>query len=267
MKKMFGATLPILLFFVSMSASAQSGSYIIGLETGLGLHRLRFSDSYQDGFSQITGVSYNTLRGKGLSGGIRVGYYFSDNFSILLTPYFLQKKTPFETSENGTFEFEDRQGNPFTAVGFVKWEEQYSDLHIPLQLRFEIPVGDRFAFTLGGGPCMNLYFKGKGEAAIVTQEKTIPVDDYTMTFGKARTNDYSNTNFSVVFAPGVMFKFGDQDQFRVTAEVRFDHGLRDMYTENRKNFLEDGGVDILGTRKMSSTVFNLGFEYRIETWK
>ncbi len=252
--------------FVFLTADAQESGPIFGIETQVGRHKLRISDSYQDAFSQVTGVSYNTSKGTGIGGGLRIGYNFGEYFSILLAPSAVQKPIAYETAENGEFEFLDRDGAPFTAVGFVKWKEVYTSVHIPLMLRATIPIGGRFGLTFSGGGGVNVLVKGKGEAVIETQAKTIPVDDYTIKFGKSRTDDYNNINASVVFAPGFVFKLDDEGRFRLFVEARFDVGLKDMYTEKRKDFLEAEGIDILGTRKMSSTFFTLGAEYTLPTW-
>lgn len=248
-----------------LSAEAQYGLFI-GLEAGYGRHTVKFSESYQDQFVQLTGVSYNTYRRSGIGGGIRLGYNFSPNFGLFIAPAAHQKGTSYETAENGEFEFTDKNGNPFTAVGYVKWKEQYTAVNIPLLLRAGLPLGERFSLVFTSGPSVNVMVKGKGEAVIETQDKTIPVDDYEIRFGKNRTDDYNNLDFSVVFAPGMAFNLDDEGRFRLFAEARFDLGLKDMYTQKRKDFLEAGGIDILGTRKVRSTVFTLGFEYSLKGW-
>jgi len=253
------------LFFTllaTVTVQAQDSGFLIGIEAGFGSHTVKFSDSYQDYFIQETGVSYVSSHRSGLQGGLRLGWRFSRNFALAAVPSIMQKGTRYETAENGTFDLEDRNGNTFTAVGFVKWSEQYTAVQVPLLLTGRLPLfGERFGLTLSAGPSFNFMLSGKGEATLETQSKTTPLDSYKLKFGSSRTDDYSGFDASVVFAPGLAIDLDDQGAFRLFAEARFDVGLRDMYTQKRKDFLADGGVNILGTRKMRSTCLTFGVTF------
>ncbi len=262
MQKHFSHFLFCIFLLATANAHAQSSGFIFGVEAGFGLHTVKFSDSYQDYFIQETGVSYVNSRRSGLQGGLRFGWQFDRNFAVIAAPSIMQKGTRYETAENGTFEFTDRNGVPFTAVGFVKWTEQYTAIQVPLLLTGRLPLlGERFGLTLAAGPSFNFLLSGKGEATLETQTKTTPLDSYKINFGSSRTDDYSGFDASVVFAPGMAFDLDEQGAFRLFAEARFDIGLRDMYTQERKDFLADGGIDILGTRKMRSTVLTIGVNF------
>ncbi len=245
-----------------LAATTHAQGFLIGIEAGVGSHTVKFSESYQDAFVQETGVSYINSRRSGLQGGIRLGWQFNRNFSLSASPTIMQKGTRYETAENGTFEFKDKAGVPFMAVGFVKWSEQYTAVQVPLLLTGRLPLfGERFGLTLSAGPSFNFMLSGKGEAVLETQQKTTPLNSYKIKFGDSRTDDFSGFDASVVFAPGMAFDLDEDGAFRLFAEARFDVGLRDMYTQPRKDFLADDGIDILGTRKMRSSLLTVGVSF------
>ncbi len=249
-------------FTFLMAITTQAQGFLLGIEAGFGMHTVKFSDSYQDLFVQETGVSYINSRRSGLQGGIRLGWQFNRNFSISVSPTIMQKGTRYETAENGTFELTDRNGNSYTAVGYIKWSEQYTAVQNPVLLTGRLPLfGERFGMTFSLGPSFNFLLSGKGEAVLETQQKTTPLDSYKIKFGSSRTDDYTGFDVSVVFAPGIAIDLDENGAFRLFTEVRFDVGLRDMTTQARKDFVADDGIDILGTRKMRSTLLTVGVSF------
>ncbi len=250
-------TLSLFICFIATFGSAQPF-----VRAGLGLNtaHYKFSSSYQDAFIQATGATYETQSGSGFQAGLGGGLELGPHASLIVEANFVQRKMGWTTQENYSVTVTDPSGNTSTVLGFPVWNERVTDIQVPVYFRYTLLEG-RFSPTLAVGLSFNASFKGKGDYVIETQNKTYPEGDYALKFGAGRTDDYKSFDVAVNLRPGLLFKIDDDGIMKLTLDANFSTGLTDLVSQSRKDFLAADGIDILGTQKNRSSLFNLGFEF------
>lgn len=246
----------IALFFMT-AAQAQ---LVIKADGGINRMRYAFSDNFQDGFIQQYGATYEAKRQTGFQAGLGVGYKFGPVVTLFLESQFVRQGSRVTTEETYDVTVTEKNGSTATVLGFPVWTEKYTAIHVPLMLQVK-PFSGRFSPILSIGPSFNMNIKGKGEAVLETQTKTYPNGDYDLKFGNGRTDDYRSFNMAINLRPGLAFNVDEDGIIKLTLEANFSLGLMDMMTSDRKDFLEAGGVEMLGTQKQRGTMFNFGVQY------
>jgi len=255
MKKQF-----LFITFALLAVMAAHAQIVVKADGGINRMRYAYSDNYQDGFIQQYGATYESKRQSGYQVGLGVGYKFGPVVTLFLEGQLVREGSQVTTEETYNVTITERNGNTATVLGFPVVTEKINSIHVPLMLQIK-PLTGRFSPILSIGPSFNMSFKGRGEGVIETQEKIYPNGDYDLKFGSGRTDDYRSFNMAINLRPGLAVNVDEDGVVKLTLEANFSIGLMDMMTSDRKDFLEAGGIEMLGTQKQRGTLFNLGVQY------
>lgn len=243
------------VFFITWSVEAQTG-LILGINVGINRSKFKFSEGFQDGFlAKFPDNSYVTNPQLGLNAELNVGYKLGEHFDILTGVGFHQKGSKYETSQNLTYTIPN---TTTTTLGFLKAKEIVNYINIPLLGRYRL--GNQFGLMLAAGLNFSFGQKGNYEVTFEDPKKIYSLGSGAIKMGKSRLDSYRGSDLGFILSPGVFYKFGDAENMRLTLNVRWDIGLKGMYTDVRKAYLADSGEGVTGNQFNRSTIFTLGFE-------
>ena len=246
--------LAALIFCISLSANAQ---LIFGINVGVNRSKYKFSEGFQDAFiAKYPDNSYNTNALLGLNGELNIGWQLG-NFDILTGAGFYQKGSKYETSQNLTYTFTSNNQS-VTTLGFLKAKEVVNYVNIPLLGRYRF--GEKLGVMLTAGLNFGIGLKGNYEVTFEDPKKIYPIASGAIKLGKSRLDDYSSSDFGFIVNPGLFYFLDDNRTMKLTMNVRWDLGLKGMYTDTRKAYLADAGTGVTGNQKNRSTIFTIGFE-------
>lgn len=296
MKKLLFA---LLLFCTSLQVSF--AQLFFGANAGFNNSTVRLSDGYKNEYIQyyylsqgakITG-NYLTQSNIGAQAGLHIGYsMFNEKFALILAPGYSSRNFGFTTEDVVTEIVEVQStGDLDIREGYRDWSiSNVSSINIPLLAKVNFGIGgDRFGVSAMVGLSYNLIQKGKystnfnveGEDPIAGNPEFIlrsdgngnpialgpfdydeyPQDGKPLKFGSGAFDHYSKKYTSFILSPGLFFKLDPDGKIRLTLDWRWDIGLNDMYTTNRKSQLEKSDVNIKGTQKFNSGMLNIGVSF------
>ncbi len=251
----------LLLFLVSQNTFCQENGSDRGLflrgKLESGTTRFKLTDDFQDAFMYENETSYEFRPVLGFSGGVGVGYGFSDRFSLFTEVSFERSGYQFETIDN--FVFTTPGGDEL--VGLVKFEETINRISFPLLARVKV-LGDRGGLTATFGPDFNIGLAGKGNAVLYDGVKTVPVAPSTdFSLGGSRFDEYVGFNVGFVLGLGLVVPLNPDNDLRLTIDARRKWGFTDQYTDARRNYLcQTEGACIQGSKFLRGTYFSIGVE-------
>lgn len=284
-----------ILVLTTFLATTTYAQLFFGATAGFNNSSVKLSDGYRNEYIQyyyyaqgggITG-NYTIQKNIGAQGGLQIGYsLFEEKVSLLLSPSYSSRNFGF-TTEDVVTEVVNVQNTTSLDLreGYRNWSiNRVNSINIPLLLRVNFGIGDKFGFSAMTGLSYNLvlggkyktYFQVEGEDPVegnpvYTYDGEFaygPFDYYEypesgkpLRFGAGAFDHYTDRYTSFILSPGAYLKLDDDGKIRLTLDWRWDIGLNDMYTSNRKNQLSKNGVDIKGEQRFNSGMLNIGVSF------
>ena len=192
-----------------------------------------------DGVIYDATVDY--IRSTGINGGLIVGAYFGEKFSVYSGLSYFSRAFKQDFTLGGASSF-------ITSSEKVK----LSYLNIPLIIRYKL-FGDRFGLMLGAGINYNIGLKGTSLITDIDgtvnppKTKERPVTDITM--GSTAVDTYNGGYLGFVLNPSIFFQAGDNG--KLFLNFNFDFG---------GNIAKKGETK----RTLITTSINLGYEHTLD---
>ena len=257
MKNLFFAiafTIALSQLVFSQQGGGEPG-FLIGTKLGLQTTKFKLTDDFLDAFMYEYETSYKFRPKIGFSGGARLGYVFSDNFSLFTDVSFERSNYEYETLDN--FDYETDKGEILT--GLVKFEETINRISFPLLARVKLG-GDEGGFTISAGPDFSIGLAGKSNAVLYDGVKTVPLAaSKEFTLGNSRFDEYVGFNVGFVLGIGAAIPIGDE--LRLTFDLQRKWGFTDQYSDERKTYVsQTEGFDIQGSKYLRGSYLSVGVE-------
>jgi Outer membrane protein beta-barrel domain len=251
-----------LLCSVATITQAQNGP-MVGLTLHSNWFKTRMSPGFADPIALDNQLSYETNRRFGFGAGLKLGYRFSDRFSVGLQPTVLRKGGKITVVENGTWNFVDRAGNLVEVPNSVmSWDLQVWAVHIPLIARVKVLGNERFGLTTFGGLSFNYAFRGREEQVCIDEVRTYPVaSNEKVKFGDSRFDQYASFDISIPLGIGLEFALNEDGNARLNIDAGWELGMRNMYSSARRDYIRSQGSDIVGSRKHRGFLLSAGVSY------
>ena len=228
------------------SGTVRAQNLVIGVTAGGNLSKFKFTENLDFEYPDRMFVP-------GLSGGVRAGFNFNENFGLHTGLEFIERGSRYSQDNWG---FEVSEDN--YIIGYSEWEEKLRYLSIPLTGRWQ-SGGEDGGFILSAGFSFNLGIK----ATIVQRFESpdlpdaVAVLDEENTFGTSARDVYRPMKPGFIFSPGYMFSLGEHG--RLTVSAGFDAGLGDSFNKKWKDF-----TTIIGENINRTLFLNIGYEYHFE---
>lgn len=197
-------------------------------------------------------------------GGIRIGRSFGSTFSFIMDITY--ERNRFITETVDTYAALDRDGNLKTGIWTI--EERLSRISFPLLARFTLFGGEegRGGLTISVGPSFSVGIDdGERSNVFDTGSETFPLapsEDIAM--GESRFDEYKGFNTGLEVGIGAAIPLsggGDDPLIQLTFDLRKRWGFNDMYTEDRKRYLEaTEGVEIVGSKFLRGTYLSVALQ-------
>lgn len=193
-------------------------------------------------------------------GGLRLGYGFG-RFALISDISYERNIHITETVD--TYLATDKEGNERTGIWTI--EERLTRISFPILARFTVWGSENGGLTISAGPAFSVGLKGKRSNVFDTGSETFPLaPSEDLTLGKTRFDEYRGFDTGLMLGIGGAIPIsggGDDPLLRLTFDLRKRWGFNDMYTEDRKNFLEaTEGIEVLGSKFLRGTYLSVGLE-------
>ena len=220
------------------------------------LASFKLSKDYQDDYTSFTSNGYRFRRKFDFGGGVGVGLNL--NQVLLLAEIgFTQKTISSELIETVTYT--TPQGEVLSGQFNIEQTLQFIPVNIISTIKI---LGEERAVTLTVGPSFNFGLQGNSAGTFETDTQTIPIASGDITMGNSRFDNYKRLDFGFLLGIGGVIPINSN--FQLFADIRTRIGLSNMYSAERKNYLETNNIIALGNLKTRGTTFNIGINYTLD---
>ncbi len=261
-----------LLILSSLSVSFGQGlKFTGGIYTGLFQSSVDQTDGHKSDLrldttntkGQPFWVPLNNSKVSGLTLGLSGNIYINERIKLGVdVSYARVGNLAIEAQSNEKYVI-NRENKKIKVVGFDQYKDNAKSIQTALTVQVQPFRSYRWGVMLGGGFSVNKYFNGREVKSVKTQDQEIINSDREVTFGKGKTNDYAGTDVSVIINPSLFINLDSDGAIRLVADARWSIGTQDMFTNERKEFLNSSPdhLQILGKQAWRQASFRLGVEF------